>query len=275
MIDLTSRQVNHVTPAFADIIDKYANIYIIISPPRCSSTAFARLFWEQPTVRYYSHEPFETTYFMGKSLNDVAARLNNPIDLQHIKKNVSDVQGNSLVIKEMPYQVGTNFSLLAQITTHPLIFLLRDPRLNIASRMAKKEEVGDTPFFPLIETGWELLAAQIKQCEAQQIPHMIVDAADFRNYPELIFSQIFARLRLPFVTKTIAWRSNCQVNLDNLDGQHTHLYDHVLQSKGMEPDTDPIPPLNSFPETNGFRGHVAQCLQTYKKLSSSPARICV
>lgn len=275
MIDLTSRPVNHVTPAFADIIDKYANIYVIISPPRCSSTAFARLFWEQPTIRYYSHEPFETTYFMGKGLNDVAARLNNPIDLQQIKKNVGNVQGNSLVIKEMPYQVGTHFSLLSQMTTYPLIFLLRDPRLNIASRMAKKEVVGDSPFFPLIETGWELLAAQIKQCEAEQIPHMIVDAADFRNYPELTFSQIFSRLRLPFAAKTIVWRSNGQLNLDNLDGQHTHLYDHVLQSKGMEPDTDPIPPLASFPSTNGLRTHVAECLEIYKALRTSSARICI
>jgi len=275
MIDLTSRQVDHVTPAFADIMDKYANIYVIISPPRCSSTAFARLFWEQPSVRYYSHEPFETTYFMGQSLNDVADRLNNPIDLKHIKKNVGDVQGNSLVIKEMPYQVGAHFPLLAQITTQPLIFLLRDPRLNIASRMAKKQEVGDSPVFPFIETGWELLAAQIQQCEAQQIPHMIVDAADFRNYPELIFSQIFTRLQLPFAAKTVTWSPSSHVNLDNLDGQHTHLYAHVLQSNGMESDTDSIPPLDSFPETDGFRDHVAHCLQIYRKLTGSPSRICV
>ncbi len=271
MIDSTFRQV---PPAFAKITDKYDRIYVIVSPPRCSSTAFSRVFWEQPSVRYYSHEPFETTYFMGQGLDDVAERLNDPIDLQTVKKNAGIVQGNSLVIKEMPYQVGPRFSLLAQLATKPLVFLMRDPRLNIASRMAKKREVGDSPFFPLIETGWELLAAQIKQCQEQQIPHMIVDAADFRNYPEATFSQVFARLQLPFGSETVTWRpSNGQVNLDNLDGEHTHLYDHVLQSKRMEPDTEPIPPVDSFPTTNGFRAHVVECLQIYEELKRSPAKI--
>ncbi len=46
------------------IKDNYDQIYVIVSPPRCSSTAFARVFWELPTVKYYAHEPFEGTYFM-------------------------------------------------------------------------------------------------------------------------------------------------------------------------------------------------------------------
>lgn len=276
MIDLTLGQVHHVPDAFASMMDKYAEIYVIVSPPRCSSTAFSRVFWEQPSVGYYSHEPFETTYFMGKGLDDVAARLNDPIDLHHVKKKATGNQGYSLVIKEMPYQVGPHFPLLTQIATKPIIFLMRDPRLNITSRMNKKREVGASPFFPLIETGWELLAAQIKQCEEQQIPHMIVDAADFRNNPEAIFRQVFARQQLPFVSESVTWRpSNGKVNLDNLDGEHAHLYDHVLQSKGMEPDTGPIPSLDSFPENNGFRAHVAQCLQIYGELKNSPVRICV
>ncbi len=273
MINLTSSQVLQVLPAFTEIIDKYDGIYVIISPPRCSSTAFARVFWEQPAVGYYNHEPFETTYFMNKGLDDVVHRLNNPINLQTVKKHAGGARGNSLVIKEMPYQVGPHFSLLAQMTDKPLIFLMRDPRLNIASRMAKKKEVGDSPFFPLVETGWELLAAQIKQSEEQQIPHMIVNAVDFRNQPEATFSQVFARLQLPFTAETLSWRSDEQVNLDNLDGEHTHLYDRVLQSTGMEPDREPIPPLESFPETNGYRAHVVQCLQIYEELNNSPARI--
>ena len=273
MIDLSSEQLSQTLPAFTEIMQQHDHIYVIVSPPRCSSTAFARVFWEQPSIRYYAHEPFETTYYLDQDLDDVAARLDDAIDLQSVKKNITDIQSNSLVIKEMPYQVGNNFLLLADMTSKPVIFLMRDPRLNIASRIEKKEEVGDSPYFPLIETGWELLAAQIELCEAEEIPYLIADAAEFRNHPVTTFSQIFAQLELPFSPETIGWQARQQLSLDNLEGQHSHLYDHVLQSMGMEPDNDPIPPVEWFSTQHGLQAHVVQCLQIYQTLRRSPARI--
>ena len=275
MIDLSSEKQLQPTPAFAQILQKHENIFVIVSPPRCSSTAFSRVFWEQPSVRYYCHEPFETTYYLDQGLDDVEARLHAAIDLQTVKKNVTTINKTSLVIKEMPYQVGDNFLLLADMSTKPIIFLMRDPRLNIASRMNKKVEVGDSPFFPLIETGWELLAEQIALCEEENIPYLIADAAEFRNHPAETFRKIFARLELPFTPETIGWRANKQLHLDNLDGSHSHLYERVLQSHKMEPDTDPIPPVSSFPEQHGLRAHVVECLQIYHELRRLPARIRV
>ena len=70
---------------FEAIKEIYDDIYVIVSPPRCSSTAFARVFWEQPSIRYYAHEPFEGTYFMGLDLNYVIDNLRNPLDLRDIK----------------------------------------------------------------------------------------------------------------------------------------------------------------------------------------------
>ena len=64
---------------------RYDNIYVIVSPPRCSSTAFARVFWEQPSIRYYAHEPFEGTYFMNQDLDHVLDNLRMPLDLRDIK----------------------------------------------------------------------------------------------------------------------------------------------------------------------------------------------
>ena len=126
-----------ITPStqakFTEIIDQYGDIYVIVSPPRCSSTAFARVFWEQPSVRYYSHEPFEGMYFTGQDLNYVINNLRNPLDLQDIKNNSRNYPGNNLVIKEMPYQVGQNFTRLISLTRKPVVFLTRDPRQNIAS----------------------------------------------------------------------------------------------------------------------------------------------
>ncbi len=260
---------------FEAIKEHYDDIYVIVSPPRCSSTAFARVFWEQPSIRYYAHEPFEGTYFMGLDLNYVIDNLRNPLDLRDIKSYSFAGLGRSLVIKEMPYQVGENFRLLLSLTKKPVIFLTRDPRQNIASRMAKKKEVGDDPLFPHVETGWQLIADQIKYCKVNSIPYMIVDAKDFRNQPVVIFKQIFERLGLPFRDDMLSWNSRPDVDIDNLEGDHHHLYQEVLSSTGMLPDKDAIPALNSFPTEQGYRDHVQHCLQIYQRMQVSPARIRV
>lgn len=253
--------------------EKYSHIYAIISPPRCSSTAFARVFWEHPSIRYYSHEPFELTYYAEAGIEKVHQKLLNPLDLCAINSDPSANKGEALVIKEMPYQVWHNFPLLAELATKPLVFLIRDPRINIASRMNKKCEVGDSPYFPHIETGWELLNSQIAQCQTQNIPYLIVDGADFRNKPDLIFPQIFEALSLEFSPAQLSWQPQTDLDLDNLGGAHRHLYYHVLNSAGMEPDRDVPPPLSSFPAEHGVRNHVAACLQIYKELQADPARI--
>ena len=249
---------------------KHDRVYVIVSPPRCSSTAFARVFWEHPAIGYYSHEPFETVYYERQGLTAVSKKLSLPLDLKTIQ---NQSVGNHLVIKEMPYQVGRHFPLLAAMAHKPLIFLIRDPRLNIASRMAQKTAVGDSPFFPLQETGWNLLVSQISYCQVQQIPHIIVDAADFRNQPHAIFSQIFAQYGLAFSEKMLTWQPRPDVNLDNLGGHHQHLYERVLHSRALLPAQEPIPPLESFPQKNNLRDHVRQCLHLYEMLRQSPVRI--
>lgn len=261
--------------AFTEIKNKYDDTYMIVSPPRCSSTAFARVFWEQPSIRYYCHELFEGMYFMGKGLDYVVDNLRNPLELNDIKSYSHGEHGKSLVIKEMPYQVGQNFPQLISLTIKPVVFLIRDPRQNIASRMAKKKEVADNPLFPLVETGWELIADQIRYCKEQGIQYLIVDAKDFRNDPVLIFNQVFDRLQLPFHEGMLSWQSRPDVDIDNLDGDHHHLYQEVLSSKGMLPDTEAIPLLDSFLIEKGFRSHISSCLQIYERLKRSSARIRV
>jgi hypothetical protein len=88
-----------------------------------------------------------------------------------------------------------------------------------------------------------------------------------------MFSQIFKRIGLPFHEAMLTWNSRPDVDIDNLDGDHHHLYQEVLSSKGMHPDEEAIPVLESFPEEQGFREHVSQCLQIYQRLMASPARI--
>ncbi|MCA9930874.1 MAG: hypothetical protein KC419_20460 [Anaerolineales bacterium] len=262
----------HQINPFISLRQKYDKIYAVVSPPRCSSTAFSRVFWEHSAIRYYSHEPFEIIYYMQQDLQKVYQKLLQPLDISLVKKNRPAETGNSLVIKEMPYQVGKYFPLLVETAVKPIIFLIRDPRLNISSRIEKKEMVGDSYNFPLIETGWELIAKQINYCRSHKIPHMIVDSSDFRNHPAIVFRKIFARLGLPFSEKLLTWNET-DVEIDNLDGRHHHLYERVLDSKMLQPATEFIPTLDMFP--SHFRRHLSDCINIYRALRRSPERVLV
>lgn len=257
----------------ARVTGQYDEIYVVVSPPRCSSTAFARVFWEQPSVGFYSHEPFEVTYYMDQGLEEVAAKLDQPLDIRGLKRRPGAGTGRSLVIKEMPYQVGDRFPLLAALATRPVIFLMRDPRQNIASRIEKKLEVGDAPDFPEVETGWELVASQIAWCRDRGIPHLIVTSADFRNHPEAVFAQVFAALGLPFSREMLAWKACDEIDLDNLEGRHSHLYERVLASTGLEPANERIPALEEFEAVEGLRDHVVRCLRIFEALREAGERI--
>jgi hypothetical protein len=249
----------------------YSDVYVVVSPPRCSSTAFSRVLWQNPAVRYYSHEPFEASYFDGEGAIGVAERLGTPFDLATL--NSISRTSSGLVIKEMPYQVGDRFPVLHGLATTPLVFLLRDPRQNIASRMEMKQHAGEAPLFPRVETGWGLLADQIDWCRREGHEFMIVDSGDFRNEPESIFPQVAARLGLDWDPAMLTWPPHFDLDLDNLGGRHSHLYRRVLESTGLQPADEPIPPLDYFPTTDGWRDFVERCLVTYRELSESPERL--
>lgn len=255
-----------INAAFSSLLKNYPNIYLIVSPPRCSSTAFARVFWEHESIRYYSHEPFETTYYENKGLDDVYQKIETPLDLLPVKYNATSRVPKDLVIKEMPYQVGKNFELAVSWAKKPITFLIRNPLLNIKSRINKKLEVGDSPVFPFQETGWELINNQINHCKSKNIPYMIVDATDFRNKPEIIFRKVFERYGLEFSSKQLNWKADKRIEIDNLAGAHTHLYEKVLGSKGIRPATEVVPNIESFTEEHNIRTHVRYCINIYEIL---------
>ncbi len=73
----------------------------------------------------------------------------------------------------------------------------------------------------------------------------------------------------------LSWNSRLDAEIDNLDGDHHHLYQEVLSSTGLLADKYTIPALASFPTENGYRDHVRQCLRIYERLQASSARIRV
>lgn len=253
---------------------KYGEIYTILSPPRCVSTAFSRIFWEQPTIGFYSHEPFETTYFWNEGLAEVFNKLMNPLDVRPYK-NTPDRKDQKLglVVKEMPYQVGNNFDLLVRMSEKPMVVLVRDPRLSIASRMRKRQERGSSITYPLVETGWGLLVKQIKQLEDMGREYMIVDTTEFRESPSGIIKQVFEKLDLPFDESMLKWKPAERADIDNLLGPHRNQYERALRSTGVEAPTEKVPDINWFPEEGGFREHVGWAMGVYESLLLSPLRI--
>ena len=163
--------------------EKHSEIYVLVSPPRCCSTLVARVFWEHPAIRYYSHEPFEETYYDGAGIETALAGLERPADLARVAKQPKADACDGLIIKEMPYQAGENFDYLATLATRPVIFLIRDPRLSISSRRMMKVQGGESADYPHLESGWHLLTDQINRCRKRNVPFVIVDTTDCRKRP--------------------------------------------------------------------------------------------
>ena len=63
------------------------------------------------------------------------------------------------------------------------------------------------------------------------------------------------------------------MEIDNLEGDHSHLYTSVLSSTGLSPEVVELPPLDWFPAEDGRRDHVARCLEIYQSLLESPVRL--
>jgi hypothetical protein len=244
--------------------EKHQDIYVIIAPPRCSSTAFARVFWGHPSISFYCHEPFDVMYYKKVDFNHVLKALECPLSLKNFKSN--DLKKNSLVIKEMTFQVGHEFSFLTSLTKKAIIFLIRDPRLSILSRMKKLIESKEKPVFSLLESGWNCLNYQIEQCKKNNIPYLIVDSKSFRNYPEIVFKKLFDKIEMDFSSTMLHWKPAENLILGNLGNEQKHWYRRILESTSIQVENEPVPKISLFPETNGFRDHVKKCLQIYENL---------
>ena len=264
------------TPAFsettlADLALKHEQIFLLVAPPRSASTALARVFWRHPAIGYYCHEPFNLVYHgalgvekAGHALTAAALEPASP---------AGEARGSCLLVKEMTFQVGEHFDSLAALTSKPVVFLVRDPRLTIASRRRKRQEGGQDPSFPLNESGWADLDTQIRSCQTLGVPYLLLDASDFRNHPENLVEALFGRLDLDFSEELLAWSPATHQTLGALGTEQSHWYQRVLTSERVEPATEQPPDVDSFPERGGLRSHVAECLGIYRRLLEDPNRL--
>jgi hypothetical protein len=95
---------------------------------------------------------------------------------------------------------------------------------------------------------------------------LIVDSKSFRNYPEIVFKKLFNKIGMDFLSTMLHWKPAENLILGNLGDKQEHWYQRILGSTGIQIENEPVPEINLFPETNGFRDHVKKCLEIYKNL---------
>lgn len=246
------------------LLERHGDVHVILAPPRTSSTALVRVFWRHPSIGFYNNEPFDRHYHCGEGMDSV---------LRHLADAATPVPGpaggRGLLIKEMTFQ-ATRLELLADLATSPLVFVLRDPRLSVASRMRMVAEAHGDPLFPHHESGVDALYQQVRACRADGRPYVMVHADDFRGAPVPVLSALFARLGLSFREDQLHWQPAPDMRMGNLRGAQDNFYTRILNSRGLEPPVETPPDLARYPVYGGLRAHVRRCLDLYHELLEDP-----
>jgi len=251
---------------FEAVRERHGEVHVLVGPPRTASTAVSRILWNHPLVGWYSHEPFEPTWYQRAPVERAAELLEAPTPTAELGGRGG---GERLVVKEMTFQVGDAFPLLAALATRPIVFLIRDPRLTIASRMKVLRRSGRPQLFPLRESGWEDLARQLAYVRRERIPHVVVDSSELRRAPEAVVPALLARLGLSFTPDLLRWDAARATGLSVVSGSDDPFYRRVLDSQGIEAPSEQIPDISDFPTDGGFREHVAECVAQYEELCPS------
>jgi hypothetical protein len=250
------------------VASAYDEIVLVLAPPRTASTALARVFWGHDAIAFYAHEPFDRSFHEGAPLRSAATALLEPLDLRRVLG--APDRGVGLLVKEMTFQVGDAAAALVELATRPVVFLLRDPRLAIWSRMRMLGGGSEPVPFPPAETGWSALREQVRHCRLNRIDYVLLDASEMRRAPHAVLGALFDRLGFGYSPALLSWRAVDVDRLGGLGDAQRHWYRRLLESSSIEPPVEPIPPLERFPEEDGLREHVEWALETYEELRRDP-----
>jgi len=246
------------------VADAYDEIYVVLAPPRTASTALARLFWGHEAIAFYAHEPFDRAFHDDAPLGTAAEAMLEPLDLRRVLRAPSRRLG--LLVKEMTFQAGKAAGELVDLATRPVVFLLRDPRLAVWSRMRMLGGGSKPVPFPPSEAGWTELREQVRHCRRNGIDYALLDASDMRREPDAVAGALFKRLGLRYSSALRRWRGLDVDGLGQLGDTQRHWYSRILRSSGIEPPAEPVPPLRRFPDDHGLRAHVEWALELYDEL---------
>lgn len=278
------------TPAWDEVARRLTAAYrtriVLISPPRTGSTVVARLLWQHSAIGYHCHEPFEAGYWGTDGDEALARILLHPMEVASGERvpleRVPD--GAGLLVKEMSFQLdGKRFDRLAATATAPVVFVMRDPRLCVSSRLRVLGELGGATTFPPFEGGWQSLGEQIGRCRARGVPHLLVDSGELRGDPEGMTLALVTRLGLAGEADLHRWSARPGLRLclpevgELMGGARTGddpFYRRVLASERIQPvDEADWAREEAVIDAAGLTGSVRQWLTLYRELRKDPARV--
>ena len=241
---------------------------MIVSPPRCGSTVLARSLWQHGAFRWYLHEPLDWTYHGADGAGAMPPELGGGRLLDRALFSTARPAGLGAVIKEMTFQAGDSVAAFTAATV-PVVFLVRDPRLAVLSRMRRRERDGDNPAFPGKEAGWKDLRSAVGYFREIGADYLIVDIADLRRNPGAALPLLCQRLGLDWDPGMLSWDSVPHLKLGNIGGAQDSWYTRVLASTTWEgPDQDP--PSPSVFRSNGMLDIVLDALDIYREIRLDP-----
>ncbi len=259
---------------------------LIVSPPRSCSTALARALLAHSTIDTYLHEPCDLYCHRNAPVRSILERLHD------------GGLNRSSLLKEMTFQLGDGSvcrHFLRQARP-PVLFICRDPRLNIESRIRMVlsdllgrpevngafrhrvesaiehkdyrglDDILTEDLFPLDYTGWRHLARQLDICRSVGIDHVIVKAHTLRSEPQACIGRLCARLGLDFENAMLAWGQSGWKPSKGLPEQGPW-YERVAESTGILPEAEPVIPEARLPRR--FQDHLPFARRIFEEAVAS------
>ena len=181
------------------------------SHPRSMSTSVERCFRERGDC-YCHHEPFMYFYYLekhGTPYPGFDPEGNRPRQLDDIATMVSrrpkdDDHGyDHLFFKDMSYYIVDNLSRLMPVMSKLVsIFLIRDPRLSLAS-YGKLD-----PDFSLDEGGLEAQWFHLEALKKAGLKTLVIDAANISAHPSATMKLIWDFAEIPFIDHALSWKAS-------------------------------------------------------------------
>lgn len=182
------------------------------SHPRSMSTSVERSFRERGDC-YCHHEPFMYFYYLekhGTAYPGFDPEDNRPRQLDDIVQLVTGQspagrQGHDhIFFKDMSYYIVDHLDLLMpQLAELVSIFLIRDPRMSLAS-YGKLD-----PGFTLEEGGLEAQWQHFQRLQEAGLPTLVIEAESISENPATAMKVMCDFAQIPFLPEALSWPAGC------------------------------------------------------------------
>lgn len=110
--------------------------YIIIAPPRTNSSVVEHALGNSPDIGHECHEPFLNARHDNFDPDHGYRQIYESIGGEQFEQSG---ESTSVVVKEMSHWIGKNeeYKRLAELTTKPVVILMRNPLLSVESRLRR------------------------------------------------------------------------------------------------------------------------------------------